>query len=483
MKSLNDIFQQILIEICPTPEEIYEINEIVEIIKVLLKNSANQLNITYTIIEAQGSTGIKQTQLRNDFDIDIFIGLNYELYKDKLKGLSKTKLKQESKKEFLKLCNKWIIKSLILKEFKRPRLLYAEHPYVTVDFIDYNKNLKIKLDIVLYFDISLDFIQKNGIITAVDRSPWHGRFVRDNLSKDQKDDVRLLKQFFKSCHCYGDKSAVGKMGFIGYSAELLIYHYKSIIEVFKNFNNLPKTPIDYFKRNEKQLRKIQHFRDEFLIIIDPVDPNRNVGSAISERAYKFCNHMISEFLEYPDTSFFVITPVPEIEMIMIEDFYFIIEIKNKDPKIHYTINRDKLYLLGDQIISNGEKEFTREERFGSIFFEVYFEEDLSEYNVAIYCSKPIISDVYKRRGPPIKDKLHSSRFRQKNPNHYEKKGYLWVKTERSHVNFLEFLTEFIKNKIPENLQVINIANARDVRTSSGKKALYVLKNMVLPFNR
>ena len=142
--------------------------------------------------------------------------------------------KKTSKKDFLDLCNNWIIPSLSLKEFNNPRLLYAEHPYVTIDF--YQEEFKIKIDIVLYFELDLEFIKEKGPITAVDRSPWHGRFVRENLSDDQKNDVRLLKQFFKANHSYGDKSSVGKVGFIGYSAELLIYYFGNILNLFENFN-------------------------------------------------------------------------------------------------------------------------------------------------------------------------------------------------------------------------------------------------------
>ena len=189
MNSISDIFKEVIEEIVPSEKELYDINEIIDTVTLLLKNSAKESEIEFTVIEPQGSTGIKQTQLKNDFDIDIFIGLDYNLYKSKYQGLSKTKFKKESKKDFLSLCNDWIIKSLILKEFKKPRLLYAEHPYVSVDFEDDDKNIKVKIDLVLYFDLSLDFLRKNGPLTAVDRSPWHGRFVRDNLSKDQKDDV------------------------------------------------------------------------------------------------------------------------------------------------------------------------------------------------------------------------------------------------------------------------------------------------------
>ncbi|MCK4381201.1 MAG: hypothetical protein KAW51_08705, partial [Candidatus Lokiarchaeota archaeon] len=287
MNSINRIFNQVLDTIIPTNEELELIDGIIKKLKRLLKEQASKLNLEYTRIEPQGSTGIKKTQLKGDFDIDLFIGLDYNLFKPRYNGLSKNKLKKESKKDFLSLCNNWILHSLTLDEFYNPRLLYAEHPYVTVDYL--LDDIKVKIDIVLYFDLDLEFIKKNGPITAVDRSPWHGCFIRDELNSDQKNEVRLLKQFFKSCYSYGDKSALGKIGFIGYSAELLIYYFNDLTNLFYNFNELNKKPLDYYNRNEKELSKIVHFQNDYLIIIDPIDKNRNVASAISEKAYKYCN--------------------------------------------------------------------------------------------------------------------------------------------------------------------------------------------------
>ena len=477
---INKIFDDVLKDIAPTPEELYNINEIVEVVSVLLKNTARELDIDYTIIEPQGSTGIKQTQLKNDFDIDLFVGLNYDKFEHKYEGLTRNQLKKESKKDFLGLCNKWIIKALTLKEFKEPRLLYAEHPYVTVDFMDQDKDMKVKLDIVLYFDVPLQYIEKKGPITAVDRSPWHGRFVRDNLNKDQKNDVRLLKQFFKACHSYGDKSAVGKIGFIGYSAELLVYHYKTIEGVFRNFYELHNTPLDYHGRTARELRKIEHFTNEYLIVTDPVDPNRNVGSAISERAYKYCNQKVKEFLNNPSVEYFKIKPIPEADVSELDD-YFVIETINNNPEIHYTVNRDKLHALGDKIKTNGEREFSHEERFGRIEFEVYFEDAINEYNLVLYCQKPVISESYLRKGPPIKEKTHATKFKKKNPNYIEKDNFLWTESKRAHVDFLIFLKEFVNDNIPINLELKNISKASKTRSMSGKKALYILKNMVFPF--
>ncbi|MHA2290386.1 MAG: hypothetical protein ACXABG_16490, partial [Promethearchaeota archaeon] len=104
MNSINSIFKEVLEEITPTGQELELINEIIVKLKRLIDEKAQQLNISYTRIEPQGSTGIKQTQLKNDFDIDLFVGLDYELYKPKYVGLSKNKMKKESKKDFLYLC-------------------------------------------------------------------------------------------------------------------------------------------------------------------------------------------------------------------------------------------------------------------------------------------------------------------------------------------------------------------------------------------
>ncbi|MHA1670083.1 MAG: hypothetical protein ACTSV5_05825 [Promethearchaeota archaeon] len=483
MTSINNIFNNILKEIIPTEKELSIINIIIAKLRKILDEKAQQLNISYTKIEPQGSTGVKQTQLKNDFDIDLFIGLDYELYKPKYEGLSRNKLKKASKKDFLDLCNNWIIKSLNLNEFHNPRLLYAEHPYVSVDHVI--DNIKIKIDIVIYFDLDLEFIKANGPITAVDRSPWHGRFVRDNLTDTQKNDVRLLKQFFKACHCYGDKSAVGKAGFIGYSAELLIYHYENLQNLFNNFKNLLRNPLDYYNRTIKEIRKKPHMRDDALIIIDPIDQNRNVASAISERSYRYCNHQIKEFLKNPKEDMFKIAKIPEyIESKngdTLRNNFFIIELKNINQEIHYTVNRDKLYSLGDSIKSNGEIEPSHAKRFENIEFEMYFEDEIEEYNLAIYCSNPKISKSYLRKGPLIKEKSHANKFILKNPNYIEKNGYLWIETKREFTEFIEFLKDFTNLKLPDNFEIKNISKSVNATTISGRKAIYVLRNMVLPF--
>lgn len=94
---------------------------------------------------------------------------------------------------------------------------------------------------------------------------------------------------------------------------------------------------------------------------------------------------------------------------------------------------------------------------------------------------PQINPTFVRRGPPIKDYHHSKKFKSKNPNYIEKNGYLWVETQRDYSDFLQFLKDYIKDKIPEGLTLINISKANKTQTKSAKKAITVLKHMVMPF--
>ena len=482
MSRFAQIFDEVLQEVIPTQHEIQVIDNIVEELKQHLKVRAIELGIKYTSMEPQGSTGIKQTQLRDDFDVDFFIGLDITQFEEKFKELSKSKLKQESKQYFLHLCNEWIIRSLKNTKFQEPSLFYAEHPYVRAIYV--SDGNEVHVDIVMYLDLDLEYIKERGPITSVDRSPWHGLFIRDNLTVNQKNDVRLLKQFFKACHCYGDKSALGRMGFIGYSAELLIYYYKSLESLFLDFNNLPNNYLDFYKRSKNQLRKIMHMREDPLIIIDPIDKNRNVASAISLRAYKYCNHIISQFIQNPKVEYFQISPLKELNIDESHPLHakaFIIELVNNNADVHYTINRDKLYSLAESIKSLGEKEVSHEKRFGSIVFELYFEDSTQEYNLAFYCEQPLISKTFLRKGPPIKDKRHVERFKEKNPDFVKKAKHLWVETTRDYTEFLKFLDDLVNEKLPDNFSLINIAQSSKSKTTSAKKALFVLIHMVLPF--
>ena len=63
----------------------------------------------------------------------------------------------------------------------------------------------------------------------------------------------------------------------------------------------------------------------------------------------------------------------------------------------------------------------------------------------------------------------------------KKNKFLWTETKREYTQFLSFLKDFMEDKIPENLEILNISKALNAKSKTAKKAIYVLNNYILPF--
>jgi tRNA nucleotidyltransferase (CCA-adding enzyme) len=248
------------------------------------------LRVAEVISKAQpiivGSLG-RGTWLRGDHDVDLFLMFDRGVSRD---GLEKTGM--ENAKEIVsQLKGKFEIK-------------YAEHPYVRA-FVN-----GIKIDIVPCYKIA----KGEKIISAVDRSPLHVEYVISKLNPKLRDDVRILKQFCKGIGIYG--SDAKNLGISGYICELLVIKYGSFENVMKAVSKLyPGSIIDLenhwdSKKEdvEKNIRKI--FRGQPLIVIDPVDRDRNVAAVLScENFVKFVKKS-REFIKRPSMNFFYPEPKP-----------------------------------------------------------------------------------------------------------------------------------------------------------------------------
>ena len=97
----------------------------------------------------------------------------------------------------------------------------------------------------------------------------------------REDDVLLLKQFMKGIGVYGSELKVG--GFSGYLAELLVLCYGSFAGVLQAAIRLEAGNVH---RPGRASGKKTH--DEPLVVVDPVDPNRNVAAALTlDKMFQF----------------------------------------------------------------------------------------------------------------------------------------------------------------------------------------------------
>ena len=237
-------YEAILKDIKPTDDEKTHIDNVSsDIVDFLQKTCDSEgIDAKVTIV---GSVA-KNTALKGKSDIDIFIA--FPLDSDK-KYLKETGLELAHE-----CCNQF--KSIAEHHF-------ASHPYVTTHIEG------CEVDIVPCYAIT----DGSQLKSAVDRTILHTRYVKENLSKSQEDEVLLLKRFMAMTGTYGSEFKVG--GFAGYLCELLIIYYGSFEKTLKAAVNWKYG----HKIDLKNYGTAGNFKDP-LIVIDPTDMNRNVGAAL-----------------------------------------------------------------------------------------------------------------------------------------------------------------------------------------------------------
>ncbi len=272
------VIEEVLPKIRPTEEERAFVEGLMKELEKLAVETIGELGLDVKPYFV-GSLA-KDTYLAGDHDIDLFLAFPLE-----------TPL-EELRKKGLKLGK------AIAERLDSYELAYAEHPYVRARYKG------VKVDLVPCYDVK----SWRDVRTAVDRSILHNRWVLENLN-GRNDEVRLLKRFLKGINAYGSEIYV--RGFSGYLAEILVIKYGSFLEVLKNADFMLRQkmidPGNWLKREyETAMRTIRREADADrpLIVIDPVDPRRNVAANLSWERYGVFYFRAHQFLERPSEEFF-----------------------------------------------------------------------------------------------------------------------------------------------------------------------------------
>ena len=223
-----------------------------------------------------GSAG-RGTCVKGDRDIDVFVKFP--------EGTSREKLEEEGL---------GIGKETFNHFEGKHHVEYAEHPYTKGEINGF------EVEIVPCIDTSPEDIN-----TAVDRSPHHAKWIQKHLNNKQKEDVVLLKSFLKSGGLYG--SSLKVRGFSGYLCELLIQEYATFKQLTEKASNWKeKEIIDPADHHDGELPSElkNKFSNDSLIVVDPVDPERNVASVLDSENYAEFIHRCWRFQENPGLNFF-----------------------------------------------------------------------------------------------------------------------------------------------------------------------------------
>lgn len=165
---------------------------------------------------------------------------------------------------------------------------YAEHPYLRGTFDGFS------VDAVPGFAIT----DPAHPISPVDRTPFHQEYLAARETPAHVVEVRLTKQFLRSRGVYGSEARTE--GFSGYLIELLVLRYGSfrgILEAARTWR-IPA-------RLEPPEKEPPRLPDEVaLVLTDPVDPHRNVASALSRRNLGLTILAAGAYLDHPAEAWF-----------------------------------------------------------------------------------------------------------------------------------------------------------------------------------
>ncbi len=270
MDTIDRVLGEVVELVTPSPSEIEKVDVIAKRVLEKIRNALEFSKFEPEII--LGGSYARNTWLPLEADIDIF--LRYPTY------VTRKELEEDS---YRISCQAFGRENLIIR--------YAEHPY-TETYVD-----DVRVNVVPCYRVEI-----GNWMTAADRSPYHLKFVKEKITREQTLDVRLLKKFLKSQGIYGAEIKVG--GFSGYMCETLIYRYGSFKNLVLNASKwkLPLIITDRDRVNEVR----EKFKGDKIIITDPVDYNRNLGKALTIKSLAKFVLACRSFTRKPSKEYFTL---------------------------------------------------------------------------------------------------------------------------------------------------------------------------------
>ncbi len=300
-------------------------------------------------------------------------------------------------------------------------IAYAEHPYVRAKIKGY------AVDIVPSYRVS----SAARIKSAVDRTPFHNKWLEKHMAPSKAPQVRIMKQFIRAQGLYGSDTRV--QGFSGYLCELLITKFKTFRALVKAAKKWQagKTFIDINGQHRPSERSKTRFKGQPLIVIDPVDPERNVAAALSKENFGKFVAACDRLLKKPSLSLF--NPETVINMKRLESLLRkrnIIGILFSQPQVIQDVLWPQMRKTAKRLAAMLE-----DCDFRVSGWVVWSDEEFTKGSCIIMLE--LVTDKLPAKktlkGPPTKEKAHSKNFLKKYKplgRTFTKNGYWFAEFSR-----------------------------------------------------
>jgi len=264
---MSDEFDAVVAEVrkrvSPSDEERERLQRAAGVLMERAREAVAELPVEADVIQV-GSTA-RGTWTAGDRDVDVFVAFPTELRREQLEtyGLE--------------------VGHAVLPDGHEE---YAEHPYVVGEVDGY------AVDLVPCYAVE----DATAIQSAVDRTPFHTKYLDARLDETQAGDVRVTKQFLKGIGVYG--SDLRTRGFSGYLTELLVLEYGSFREFVAAVADW-HPPVRFDPEDHGTVAF-----DDPLVVVDPTDPERNVAAVCSAENVARLQHYARKLCAEPSEALF-----------------------------------------------------------------------------------------------------------------------------------------------------------------------------------
>ncbi len=396
----------ILDKITPSKKEREKVNKV---INNFLKKLKTKLKDCKLLIG--GSMG-KDSWIAGDHDVDVFV-------------------------KFPKLYLKNDISKILQERLKgiKFQVIHGSRDYLQFNHGDYLFELIPVIDIKTYKEAA----------NITDVSPLHVIWVKANNKNPEQ--IRLTKAFLKANNLYGAESYI--RGFSGYVVEILTIYYGSFINLIKAAVSWKEPVIldisKFYKNKDEVINNLDKNKLSRLILIDPVQPNRNAAASLSREKFNEFIGLCKKYLKNPHEEFFIEKKfnLQELKKKYSKDeiiLFDVKELKGKQDVVGSKLLKVFNY-INDKIIKEGWK--IKENNWfwdkKAIFYYIIEKKELS---------KEII-----HYGPPKKLKENADKFKQKWKKYkiFEDNYKVYIKLKRKFIKLKPFVKNLIKDKYLKNL--------------------------------
>jgi tRNA nucleotidyltransferase (CCA-adding enzyme) len=306
----------------------------------------------------------------------------------------------------------------VRKRFSRYRVIerYAEHP-----FLEFRVN-GVRVNIVPSYDV-----KKGEWKSATDRTPYHTEFMQTHLTPELRREARLLKKFAKGIGVYGAEIRIG--GFSGMLIDTLVLYYQSFMETLRRASSWTKGALLEIGKPEGIISSKEKDPNVDLVVIDPVDPNRNLAAAV--RPDKLWNFVAAgrQFLRNPGLWYFF---PPEFKPKTRKQFARRIEDAGHEL-IAFTFEHQVLVpdVLWGQLmrLERSLLDILAREDF-SPYRSALWSDETKESAILVETDRTVLPAVRLQKGPPVSKSEDSASFLEKHLRVRETVRGPWIEGDR-----------------------------------------------------